>query len=94
MIQKNLKDCLRWAGVRSEQRGDPPPNFTLRFLLRLWERQGGRCALTGARLTCRARAPLGVTLDRIDPNKPYTQPAERGNQMQHIGTRHRLLGSR
>src|SRR6476659_644524 len=72
-IENKLKDCLYWAARRSGKRGHPPPELTLRFLLRLWNLQGGRCALTGAPLTCRARSPLGATLDRIDPTKPYTR---------------------
>jgi hypothetical protein len=72
-IETTLKDCLRWAQLRSARRGHSPPEFTVRFLLKLWERQGGRCALTGARLVCLARSPLGVTLDRIDPRKSYTR---------------------
>jgi hypothetical protein len=72
-IEKKLKDCLRWAAIRSERRGRPPPDFTLRFLLKLWERQGGRCPYTGARLSCDPNSPLGATLDRIDPMKPYTR---------------------
>jgi hypothetical protein len=45
----------------------------LPFLLKLWERQRGRCYLTGLPLCTRARHPLMATLDRKNPKKPYTK---------------------
>lgn len=35
----------------------------------MWERQRGRCALTGVMMEM--RGPHGVTLDRIDPTRGY-----------------------
>jgi hypothetical protein len=65
--------CLRWAKIRAQQHGDSPPDIDLPFLLRLWERQRGRCYLTGMPLCTQARHPLMITLDRKNPNRPYTK---------------------
>jgi len=72
-VKSQLKDCLRWAQVRSQARGLPEPEFDVAFLMRKWNAQNGRCALTGAPLSCIPHDPYGVTLDRIDPAKPYTR---------------------
>lgn len=69
-IRKKLNDCLRWAAIRSGNRGWPRPEFTVEDLIRLWEKQRGLCALTGAPLEM--SGPNGATLDRRDPKRYYT----------------------
>jgi hypothetical protein len=52
LLERKMKDCLRWASRRAAKRGWPEPDVEVPYLLRLWKRQGGRCALTGEELSC------------------------------------------
>ena len=51
-------------------------NLTRADLERLWEQQGGRCALSGIPMTFRAKKgntfPYNASIDRIVPGGPYT----------------------
>jgi hypothetical protein len=55
-----------------------PPPFTEKCLRELWQECGGRCAMTGLAFDDRqvgmgqARRPYAPSLDRADPEKPYT----------------------
>lgn len=63
------RNLIRWGG------GD----FTHADLRMLWQRCGGRCAMTGLSFletqigTGRARKPFAPSLDRIDPEQPYSR---------------------
>jgi len=49
-------------------------NITLEYLLSLWEQQRGLCALSDVEMTLiseKARAPLVVSIDRIDNTRGY-----------------------
>ena len=49
-------------------------DLTLEHLCHLWQQQGGRCALTGVRMTHRRVSryfDTNVSMDRIDNNKGY-----------------------
>ena len=71
-IRRKLRDCLYWASMRSANRPALPKiDIDLSYLERLWRRQSGRCALTGAPL--QIRGPFGVTIDRINPARGYTK---------------------
>ena len=57
-------------------------DFDKVFLKELWERQEGRCAITGIRMVlekdasskrAREKKPNKASLDRIDSSKPYTK---------------------
>lgn len=53
-----------------------PVTLTMQDLQDLWERQGGRCALSGSVLTMTAKGRgLTASVDRIDSARPY----EKGN---------------
>jgi hypothetical protein len=66
---RKLRDCLRWARIRCETAGRPVPQITVPGLLKMWERQHGRCALTDVAL--KLSGPHGATLDRINPKRGY-----------------------
>ena len=71
-IRRKLRDCLYWASMRSANRPALPKiDIDLSYLERLWRRQSGRCALTGAPL--QTRGPFGVTIERINPARGYTK---------------------
>lgn len=49
--------------------------LTVDYLMYLWNKQQGKCALSGIKMTtflCHGRTPTNVSVDRIDPNKGYT----------------------
>lgn len=50
-------------------------NLTRSHLLQLWERQGGKCAISGLPMTYKAkrgeRFPFNASIDRIAPGAPY-----------------------
>lgn len=76
--EPRLVKCInsRYLGAkdRSEQHGYNF-NITLPYLLRLWDRQKGKCALSGIEMTYdlkKGRTPTNLSLDRIDRAKGYT----------------------
>jgi hypothetical protein len=70
LATRKLKDCLRWAQMRTERRAWlPPSNLTMRSLAALLVRQRYRCALTGLPLTL--SGPQSMSIDRIDGPKGY-----------------------
>jgi hypothetical protein len=72
-IRTKLRDCLRWATIRSAnpKRGWPQPDLTLDDLCSLWNKQRALCALTGVPLEL--SGPNGATLDRRDPRGHYAR---------------------
>jgi hypothetical protein len=68
-LKSKLRDCLRWAQMRCGARGRPQPQITLASLIKMWDRQRGRCALT--RVPLEMAGAFGVTIDRIDPTRGY-----------------------
>lgn len=53
-----------------------PSSLTGDDLLQIWHAQGGKCALTGVRMTFhqgRGRVRDNCSVDRIDPRKGYTR---------------------
>jgi len=65
-LQRKLKDCLYWARMRSANRPALPKiDIDLPYLERLWRRQEGSCALTGAPLEL--SGAFGITIDRTNP---------------------------
>jgi hypothetical protein len=70
-LEAKLRSCLRFAQIRSEIRGNPKPQVTVRWLLKLWQRQRGICPIFHLKMTM--KGSLGVTLDQIKPGKFYTR---------------------
>ena len=78
------REQVRCANARNNTRNNKrewneiPPPFTEKSLRELWQKCGGRCAMTGLPFderqvgTGRARRPFAPSLDREDPEKPYT----------------------
>lgn len=51
-------------------------DLTLKFLLELWDKQNGLCAISGIPMTCtfnQGRIFTNVSIDKIDPKGGYTQ---------------------
>jgi hypothetical protein len=46
-------------------------SITLRDLMGIWEKQSGRCALTGLEMLTRVRSPYSASVDRIDSKGIY-----------------------
>jgi len=71
-LQRKLRDCLYWARKRSAIRPALPKiDIDLPYLERLWRRQKGGCALTGAPLEL--SGAFGITIDRTTPARGYTR---------------------
>jgi hypothetical protein len=68
-LKSKLRDCLRWAQLRCEARGRPQPQITLASLSKMWDRQRGRCALTGTPMEM--SGSFSATIDRINPTRGY-----------------------
>ena len=70
-------------------------DLTVEDILELWERQSGRCALSGVLLThqrdgadAKGRKEFNASLDRINPQGPYNRQntqlvASRINTLKH-----------
>lgn len=48
-------------------------NIDASFLLTLWHRQEGKCALSGLPMTWVGSGPTNISVDRINPKKGYTK---------------------
>jgi len=46
-------------------------DFTVEDMLKLWEKQKERCAISGMHVNLYPNNPFGLSIDRIDPEKPY-----------------------
>ena len=69
-VTRKLKDCLRWAQIRTGNRAWLPPcDLTVRSLAAMLKRQRNRCALT--RLSLTLSGPQSMSIDRIDGPKGY-----------------------
>src|ERR1700730_114213 len=66
-LDGNLRGVLNKLRTSKGERKD----LRLRDLIELWNRQEGRCAITGIQMTCRAERgsffPYNVSMDRIIP---------------------------
>ena len=67
----------RWLGARDRAKSKNMYfDLTKEFLLDLWDKQEGKCALTGLDMTYdryTGRTYTNVSIDRIDTNKGYTK---------------------
>ena len=68
-IQERISEWRKKAG--------PPSDLTVDFLVDLYQRQKGKCYYSGIPLVLNSRkghaVPNSISLDRIDPDKGYTQ---------------------
>ena len=70
-----LDQRLRGAMDRSKSK-NLEYDITLDFLYQLYEKQEGLCALSGIKMTydvLSGRTSTNISIDKIDPNKGYTQ---------------------
>ncbi len=81
-LQPCLQNVMRHTNTRAraiEQRSPDAGvlDFDLKYLTELWERQHGRCALSGLKLTHTSRPTdnhaMNVSLDRVDSACNYTK---------------------
>lgn len=94
------KDSIRKAKKRGKA-VDKGFDITWQFLLKLLEKQGRRCAITGIEFTFRAEFDgridqFRASVDRIDSNKGYTKDnvqlvCAQVNLMKHQSTETELL---
>jgi len=67
-----LRKCMKHA-KSADKKYERPFDLDIEFLLELYDRQGGRCALTGAPMTHQRHDMLAASLDRIDASKGHTK---------------------
>lgn len=76
---KKLIKCLRFRLLGAKDRSVKTGkcfSLTLDYLLRLWEKQNGMCALSGMNMTFElkeGRIPTNVSIDKIDSSGGYTE---------------------
>lgn len=66
-IYQRLKNCVTRSKLRKKWQNDLDDEF----LHSIWEKQDGKCALTGRELTYEANHPFTASIDRIDSSKGY-----------------------
>ena len=72
------RDAVSAANARNVKRGSPA-DFSLEDLCHVWDKAGGRCAVSGLEFAFermgvgQAQRPFAPSLDRIDSTKPYTR---------------------
>ncbi len=77
-MRQHLRNALNAARGRARKRGESF-DLTIDFLVSLWERQEGRCALSGLAFhdepfdKAHVKRPFAPSIDRIEPSLPYTQ---------------------
>lgn len=73
-LNEILKIRLHDVKVRAKKK-NLFTNLTLQYLKELWNKQDGKCALTGFPMTYYLyngkRNPYNISIDRINPNKGY-----------------------
>lgn len=65
-----------WRQIQNSQRRLGPPTLTLPYVARLFDKQGGRCALSGLQLEGGANlggAAISASLDRVDNTRGYVK---------------------
>lgn len=73
--QKNIRNFLARQLGRTKKNGYKKKiavDVELGFLLQLWDRQDGKCALTGIQMSHRYHDLRSVSIDRLDSSKSYT----------------------
>lgn len=67
---------MRFLGARNRsKRQNIPFNITKEYLLELWKKQDGRCAISNIKMTfeqCNGRTPTNVSIDQINHKDGYT----------------------
>ena len=74
--QKNLQQRCKYMIRRAKLRAAVSPDCGYEYLMELFKKQSGMCALTGKKMTFRANVGFvgtNLSLDRIKPNLPYTR---------------------
>lgn len=72
-----LRKCLNFRYLAARDRASKhniPFNITLDFLLKLWNEQNGKCAISGIEMTYelnKGRTHTNVSIDKIDRTKGY-----------------------
>lgn len=67
---------MRFLAARDRsKRKNIPFNITKDYLKELWDKQNGKCAISGIKMTfeqCNGRTPTNVSIDQINHNDGYT----------------------
>lgn len=72
-LSKILQMRFLAARDRANKRGIPF-NLTKEYLKELWDKQEGKCAISGIEMTfdqCKGRTATNVSIDQINPNEGY-----------------------
>lgn len=68
---------FRWLGAKERaERKDLLFDITKEDLINLWDKQNGKCAISGIDMTCTldsGRTPYNVSADQINPSMGYTK---------------------
>lgn len=76
---RKLAKCLRFRVLGARDRAKKNNitfSITLEYVLKLWDKQHGKCALSGMDMTFElkeGRVPTNVSIDKIDSNGGYTE---------------------
>lgn len=74
-LKYKLQQALKGTRRRSKEK-NIYNNLTLDYLMYLWEKQDGKCALTGMQMTYKfyeGRVNTNLSVDRIDSTKGYSK---------------------
>ena len=74
-LRYKLQQALKGTRRRSKEK-NIYNDLTLDYLMYLWERQSGKCALTGVQMTYKfyeGRVNTNLSVDRIDSTKGYSK---------------------
>lgn len=77
--EKALTHILQMRFLCAKERAKKknlPFDLTKKYLKELWDRQNGKCAVSGIEMTyslCEGRTPTNVSIDQINPNNGYTK---------------------
>jgi hypothetical protein len=76
-LEQRIAAATRTARHRSKARFNKPSDLTIDYMARLWRRQGGKCAYTGASLRqpvyLTGRADDSPSIDRIKSSRGYVK---------------------
>jgi hypothetical protein len=73
LLASAVSNRLTDAKGRIKKYKQPPTDLTKSFLVELFKKQGGCCAISGEKLSIKQHQLNALSLDKINSNRAYTQ---------------------
>ena len=72
-IKNRLRECRKRCVKRAKKGRDDPYEIVQEYTEKLYDEQGGVCAISGLEMACKTHDIYSLSIDRIDSSKGYTK---------------------